>query len=512
MGHEAPSGAEWLPGELDALFDLEPPDEQELSEDDYLSMPDWDEPDLAAEFAFEDEVASVPDRFAAAVARLRSAADELAELAGDPGLVLSDRDSLIGWTQEIERSRNILQVPDQSLINLMESTGCRIEGPIGLYASPQAFVSALLGIPFGEAKARVRAAKLLAPTLGMTGEQVPPRYPVLAAAEATGEISADRIDLLTKAFVDWEKLVGVAGNNVTARSLSEAEELLAGQAKVFGVRQLVPVIDRVAGWLVPDGMVDDRPAQDAVRSLELHQIRRGANRGMYRLEGWLTAEVGAKASAVLDPLSKPQPVVDESGRLVEPDRRDRGQRMHDGLEAVMDRSLRAGELPAHGGTPATLILIAEEDDLVAGTGTGSTETGDILPMDRVVGLADEAEIVRTVFGKETREVLNLGRTRRLASYGQTLALTARDGGCTFPGCGKSPKWCQRHHIVDWVKGGSTDLANLTLICAFHHYRFARHGWSAEYRQGRVWWRPPKIIDPDRKPILNTRHRDYPLIT
>jgi hypothetical protein len=259
-------------------------------------------------------------------------------------------------------------------------------------------------------------------------------------------------------------------------------------------------------------MVDNRPAQEAARSVEVKPVCRGMRKGMYHLEGWLTAQAGAKAQTVLDPLSRPEPVTDDHGHLIEADRRDRGMRIHDALETVLDRTLQAGDLPAHGGTPTTLIITAQAADLVAGTGEGVTETGDRLPMDSIRVLADEAEIVRTVFAKETGEVLYLGRTRRLASYPQTLALAARDGGCTFPGCSKTPKWCQRHHIVDWVNGGKTDLPNLALLCPFHHHRFAQHGWSAEYRQGRVWWRPPEHIDPDRKPILNTIHRNPPLRT
>lgn len=527
MGHESLSGPEWLPGELDALFAMEWSEKEP-------AVPDLQDPsapgpnDDLDNAGGRPESASAPgsvvDRFAAAIDRLRADLDELVGLAGESELGLAERDVLIAWMQELERSRNRLQIPDQVLVNLMEAAGCRIDGPIGLFASPQGFLSALLGIPVGQARSWVQAAQLFAPTVGTNGQRVPARYPVLADAVASGEISPDRVSLLTKALAEWEKLLPVGGNNVTAESLTEAEELLAGQARVFGGRQLEQVIGRVGDWLVPDGMLDDRPAQDAVRGLEVHPIARGMHKGMYRVEGRLTAEAGAKAMAVLDPLSKPQPVVDESGHVVEQDHRDRGQRLHDAFEEVMDRSLRAGDLPAHGGTPTTLILIAAEDDFAAaatkdedsagrnGSQIGMTETGELLPMDAVVGLSDEAEIVRTVFGKQTGDVLHLGRTRRLASYAQTLALAARDGGCTFPGCSKSPKWCQRHHIVDWANGGKTDLPNLTLLCPFHHARFARHGWSAEYKRGRVWWRPPKIIDPEQKPILNTRHRNYPMIT
>ena len=487
----------------------------------YVSDPGWALPD-----GFDEDLADFMDdsfpsareelpaheQLRALLTKLSSTVDAIARLSSDPGLALASRDELMDATRTLERTGNTLQVPAQVLTNLMESSGCRTDGSFGLYASPQAFLSSLLGIRISVARDRVRAAQLLAPTVNSSGEWLAPRYPVLAAAQATGLISPDRMQLLTKALQDWEKLVGMPGHNVSRETLAAAEQTLAEQAMFFGGPDLERIVQRVGDYLDPDGMVDDRPAQDAVRSLEIKPISRGMHKGMYLVEGRLTAEAGAKAMTVLDPLSKPQPVVDESGHVLELDYRDRGMRMHDAFDDVMDRSLRPGDLPAHGGTPATLIITATAEDVFGGTGTGFTETGDELPMQTVHALADEAELVRTVFAKETQEVLFLGRTRRLASYAQTLALAARDGGCTFPGCSKSPKWCQRHHIVDWAKGGNTELPNLALLCAFHHYRFARHGWSAEFSGGRVWWRPPKIIDPDQKPILNLKHRAAPLIT
>lgn len=532
MDFQAPvPGPEWP---QDGLADQPDPWLQAVDDDSFGDHLEWGDPgyvpDPESDFEsfdgeFDNEFADTPtdlfstpdelpahERFRSMVAQLVFTADQLAQLASEPDLSMATRDELMDATRKIEQASNTLQVPSQSLTNLMESTGCRIDGPLGLFASPQAYLSTLVGIRISTARDRVRAAQLLSPTITAGGEWLEPRYPVLAKAEATGQISPDRIQLLTKALQDWEKLLDLPGHNVTRETLAAAEGQLAEQAVVFGGAQLERIIERIGDYLDPDGVVDDRQAQDAVRSLEVKPIARGMHKGMYRLEGRLTAEAGAKALAVLDPLSKPQPIVDESGHVLELDRRDRGMRMHDALDEVMDRSLRAGDLPAHGGTPATMIITAEAGDVFAGTGIGTTETGDRLPMASVYALADEAEVVRTVFHKETGEVLYLGRSRRLASYPQTLALAARDGGCSFPGCSKSPKWCQRHHIVDWIKGGDTDLPNLTLLCPFHHYRFARHGWSAEYRAGRVWWRPPKIIDPERKPILNLKHRGAPLIT
>ena len=68
-------------------------------------------------------------------------------------------------------------------------------------------------------------------------------------------------------------------------------------------------------------------------------------------------------------------------------------------------------------------------------------------------------------------VLNLGRTRRIATRGQSAALIARDRGCSFPGCDRAPEWSERHHVIPWIDGGPTDLNNLTLLCVYHHHNF-----------------------------------------
>ncbi len=59
------------------------------------------------------------------------------------------------------------------------------------------------------------------------------------------------------------------------------------------------------------------------------------------------------------------------------------------------------------------------------------------------------------------------------------ALAARDGGCTFPGCDRPPGWTSAHHLVHWIKDGPTDLANLTLLCTFHHHRVHEGGYESE---------------------------------
>jgi hypothetical protein len=225
-----------------------------------------------------------------------------------------------------------------------------------------------------------------------------------------------------------------------------------------------------------------------------------------------TAGAGGAASAAGPLFACPEPVEGQAGgpggaeRVVEADQRTYGQRLHDALEAVCDRLLRSDVLPDTGGTPATVILTIDADKLQARTGAGHFADGSPISAQAVVDLADEADLAWCV--KNTHgAVLALGRSRRIASRPQTLALIARDGGCSFPGCEVPPEWCERHHIVAWIDGGATDLDNLTLLCGYHHANFASRGWTCRLNTDRLpAWIPPTWVDRQQRPIIHPRIR------
>jgi hypothetical protein len=77
--------------------------------------------------------------------------------------------------------------------------------------------------------------------------------------------------------------------------------------------------------------------------------------------------------------------------------------------------------------------------------------------------------VRTVLHDAGGSVLDLGRSRRLVSAKQFRALLARDRHCLFPGC-RSVTRLEAHHVVHWIDGGRTDMANLLLLCETHHHK------------------------------------------
>jgi hypothetical protein len=56
------------------------------------------------------------------------------------------------------------------------------------------------------------------------------------------------------------------------------------------------------------------------------------------------------------------------------------------------------------------------------------------------------------------------------------ALTARDGGCRFPGCRAPVVWCDAHHIRARIQDGPTVIDNLLLLCRRCHRRVHRFRW------------------------------------
>ncbi len=264
---------------------------------------------------------------------------------------------------------------------------------------------------------------------------------------------------------------------------------------MFPPEDLKLLANRVVDGIDPDGTLPGDELNTDRRYFHLRSTRDGAYVGDFRL----TETAGAKLMTLLDPLAKLR--VDRSGGV---DSRTFGQRTHDALEDLCDRQLRVGDIPDACGIPATVIVTIDADDLTNRVGSGRTADGTLIPTAKLLQLANSAEIIPAVL-TASGEVLDLGRSRRIASRSQTLALIARDGGCSFPGCAHPPQYCERHHIREWLNGGLTNLKNLTLVCAYHHHNFLARGWTCRINSdGIPEWTPPKWVDRDQKPMINTR--------
>ncbi|MBL7255686.1 HNH endonuclease signature motif containing protein [Paractinoplanes lichenicola] len=219
--------------------------------------------------------------------------------------------------------------------------------------------------------------------------------------------------------------------------------------------------------------------------------------GLVRLSGMLGLEEAAVVQAALHPLCRPLP---------DDDRRP-AQRRADALIDICRLALRTGELPESGGEPVQLTVAVKFDPLTRALGTAATDTGQRLSAAAARRFACDAKILPAVLGGEG-QVLDLGRSHRLPTGPLRRALHLRDGGCTFPGCDRPPRWTDAHHLVSWMDGGPTCLENLVLLCR-HHHRLIHHptaGWQIRLdADQRPEFIPPVDVDPAQRPRRNLYH-------
>jgi hypothetical protein len=421
--------------------------------------------------------------------------DHLIKIVEDGGLEGYDNSGLIGFMQSFERLRNRLPLIDHRVI--IDAQRRNLADALTQRSLNRVLVQSLRLSP-GEAARRVHAAEAVGERVSMLGQPLDPIRPLLGAAQRAGDVSPEQVQLIVKAlaFVDRP--------GFDPADINEGERLLTGFAMSFGPKELSKLAARTVAAIDPDGTLPDEQLQQDRRHFEMRPTKDGGFSGEFRLTGSL----GAKLSALLSPLTKPRvgTITRSDGTTVAQDRdeRTRGQRLHDALEDICDRVLRVADVPASGGTPATVIVTIALDDLLAKMGHGTTSDGTLISTTHVLRLANQAEIVPTVLTR-SGAVLDLGRSRRIASRTQTIALIARDGGCSFPGCDHPPEWCERHHIVEWIDGGETNLDNLTLLCRYHHHNFASRGWTCRMNSDRLpEWIPPTWVDRQQVPLLNKR--------
>ena len=147
----------------------------------------------------------------------------------------------------------------------------------------------------------------------------------------------------------------------------------------------------------------------------------------------------------------------------------------------------------------TMVWNAEEPDTLSDPG------GELdLPAERLAHLLCDSQLT-LVATNVVGVILNMGRRARLATRAQRRALTIRDGGCVFPGCGAPASWCDAHHVHHWDHDGDTDLCNLALLCRYHHGVTHRTGWTmtATEDQHFVWTTPSGAT------LHSQRHRGKP---
>lgn len=319
--------------------------------------------------------------------------------------------------------------------------------------------------------------------------------PTLDAALSTGEINAEQAAVVATAV---RELPADLGTELT----DQAESALIAQAAQFEPSVLRKAGQRILAHVAPE--IADAADAAALQRLEarawlhrtLHLTRQGD--GRVRLTGWLDETGAAIVNAGLDPLCAPRHDNDEP--------RTPGQRRADALVEVCQLATRTGRLPDNGGQPPQVVVTVPFDVLDQQLGIGTLDTGARISAAQARRLACDARLLPAVLGGDG-QVLDLGRSRRLITGPLRRALEARDGGCSFPGCDRPPRWCHGHHIRSWVDGGATNLDNSVLLCRYHHRIIHKGQWVVRLaKDGLPEFIPPAHIDPRQLPRRNTYHR------
>ncbi|HSD48809.1 MAG TPA: DUF222 domain-containing protein [Actinomycetota bacterium] len=379
---------------------------------------------------------------------LRSATDEL---RAEDMRSLGD-DELAEDLDEIERTVRVLEAERARRLAEFERRGAHVNDG---FLSLSAWLVARHRLAPSTATRRIRVARAMR------------AMPQAARACAAGELSGAAIAILTSA------------REAHPGAFARCEEALLQAARTLPVPGLRSV---VAYW---------QQAQDLDRAEREEDERFGRRRlhasptlgGMVRVDGDLDPETGQMLLSAL------QGVIDADAKTRrEPELRSAAQRRADALGQICRTWLDSTERPAILGERPHVMITLDLDALEGRAGRSEIRDWGPVTPETARRLACDAKVSRVITDGDSRP-LDVGRSTKVVPPAIRRALTVRDRGCAFPGCGRPPSWCDAHHVLHWADGGKTALDNLVLLCRPHH-RAIHRGFGVRILDGRpVFTRP-----------------------
>jgi hypothetical protein len=312
--------------------------------------------------------------------------------------------------------------------------------------------------------------------------------PELNKAFAAGEINRAHVRIAERALSKVRKVNSAAADGA---GLARIDSVFVSAARDLAPRELQVVAKHLLATLDPDGGDTIDPRQLARRELLIWDDPTG----MIGVKGLLDPATGRWFKAAIDRFAKPDPAAhpDQESLPTIRDARTQGQRQADALQDVCRLALGSRRDP-------------DRPHLVIHTRADANTSG--LSQAWIGRLLCDAEVALLTQGR-TDEVLELGRTVRLATAAQRRALAGRDKTCVIPNCTIPAAWCDAHHVQWHSKGGPTNVSNLAMVCGRHHTETHAGVWVLEMRDGIPWVQPPTWLDPLQRWRRNTytHHRE-----
>lgn len=337
--------------------------------------------------------------------------------------------------------------------------------------STKAFLrGTLLMSPF-EASRAVKTASVLRSTCTVT-----------AHAVAQGRIGVGQAHVVVKVIADLPSALPEAVR-------ADGEATLVEHAAVLNPADLARTGRFFASRVDPDGLARDEAEVRARSGITFASTLWGA--GFAR--GDLDAESLATIQSAIEPLAAPRP--DAQGH---PDGRTAARRRLDALVTIAAHWLDCHAVPDARRPGTHLSVVTAQPTLAGAPGASGAllDWGGVISVEATRRLACDATITAVTVGA-LGQVLDVGRRTRVVTAAIWAALVVRDQQCAFPGCDAPPSRCDAHHVTHWADGGETKLANLVLLCQYHHHRVLhdddhtdRWAVSIDQPSGRPVFTPP----------------------
>ena len=378
-------------------------------------------------------------------------------------------------------------------------------------------ITRLTRVSSREANRRVRLGENVTARLAGTS-MLPPYYPAVAAALTAGDLGVDAAENIVTALdtvaarvapddlgTAERALVANATGSITAETAG-----LPGEGFAFPADLVRGMALQWQARLDPDGTAPNEPVAEARSTVGFGAFRDG----LYPVRGGVTPELRGILNGLFDtylsahaapafPTAEEQALMD-SGQLIPGaeaaalgDDRTGGQKRADILRGVLEAATRDPGTPSLGGAAPTIMIHVNQTDLLAGRGVGwidGVESPISLTTVKQALCAGGFQEIR--FGPNNK-MHSLSTENRFFNQAQRRAITARDGGCTIPGCTVPPAWCEIHHVTPWYRGGKTNIGNGVLLCWYHHHSIDTSGWDIRMNRGTPEVRAPYCYDPTR---------------
>jgi hypothetical protein len=441
---------------------------------------------------------------------LTAAIAELSSAVTAPVSSLSD-DELLQRQRELAGAARVLEMAAGRVAAEVHHRSRRELGYDGLaqkrgMRTPEALVQQVTSTSATTARRLVRVGVLVAQVEAHDADAsvflAEPWLEAAVRSAARGVISGEAVEVIRAGL-------GAPDENATVDALADAVRRLTAEAASVTVETLAARARELRDTLDIAGVAAREFERRERRYLRLFP----QPDGMTRIVGLLDPESAAVIGNAIDSITSPR----RGGpRFVDPEKAARAERIVadertteqlalDGLVELIDVAGRVRGSKTLGIRRADVrVLVTQHDlDRRAGVGfiDGQSATVSVATVERH---ACDGGLIPIQFDDDGRS-LNLGRSKRLHNERQRTVIAARDGGCIAPDCERPASWCEVHHIVEFSKGGKTDVDDGVLLCRHHHLLVHNNEWSIRRTEGGYWLVPPPDIDPGQQPIpLHTK--------